>query len=486
MKTIFTIRKLFFFLSVVAIGGIACKKTETVTITIKQPTAAFSVNVNDPFLGYPTLRAVNYIDSNFYFRNGSDTGKNMSYSWDFGDGTTSIDRDPKHSYGKRGSYAVKLTVSNDDKAFDTVEQTVSVILGQQFISFGDGIDLSPVAIEETSASEFVLLGSGDYGTNYHLFQLDSLLKQKNKKTFPDNYRLISMKATSDGNYIFTGSTQANNKANELIKMKADGTELWNKTLSTDDSYSYAAQTPDGGFMVIGSRAVLTGSTTNYNTVVIKTDGNGNQQWQKLLDAEGMAFTNNAVIEQDGVVAAGIKRGNCSECDSILVVKLDNTGNVVWKNTVIGGMNNFVWWDTYIAKLINGNYAVSNGYTRGIFFFSPPGGFLDRKIADYQVASVASSGDGNLIVLQTELNNGFRMNIAKFTLDGARQWYAYPDGRQKNSGGYSCCSDSRPVAMQRLRNGGILVTGNSVVYNSTNNNKHMIMVLLELDEAGKPK
>jgi hypothetical protein len=219
-------------------------------------------------------------------------------------------------------------------------------------------------------------------------------------------------------------------------------------------------------------------------VIIKTDGNGNQQWQKLLDGYGMTFTNNAVIEQDGVVVAGIKRGNCSECDSILIVKVNNSGNVVWKNTVLGGMNNFTWWDTYITELTNGNYAVTNGYTRGIFFFSPTGRFLDRKIADYQVAAVTNSGDGNLLVLQYELGNGFRMSVAKLTLDGGQQWYAYPDGRQKVPGGESCCSNSRPVAIQRLRNGGILVAGNSVVSNSTNSNNHTIILLLELDEAGE--
>jgi PKD repeat protein len=482
MKNILPIQKLLFFLGLFTIVIMACTKTETITITVQQPKAAFAVTVADPYSSFKSQGTATYIDSNFYFVNTSDTGTNISYRWDFGDGTTSIDKNPKHSYSKRGSYPVTLTVSNENKAFDTTQQTVSVILGQQVISFGDGINVSPVAVEETSSNDFVLLGSGGYGASYYLFQLDSLLKQKSMKTFPANYRLASMKATTDGNYIFTGSTQANNKVNELIKMKADGTQLWNKVLSTDDTYSYAAQTSDGGYTVVGARPAA-----SYHTVVIKTDGNGNQQWQKILDQEGMSLTNNAVVEQDGVVVAGIKRGsNCLECDSILVVKLNNSGNVVWKNTVLGGMNNFVWWDTYITKLTNGNYAVTNGYTRGIFFFSPAGDFLDRKLAPNQVATVTNSSDGNLVVLQTESGNGFRIKVAKLSLDGGQLWYANPDGRQKTSGGYSCCSDSRPVAVQRLRSGGFLVTGYSVVYNSNNYSNHTVILLLPLDEAGKPK
>jgi len=488
MKIIITIRRLFFYFAIVVIAASSCKKTEIVTLTIQQPAAAFSENVVDPFTGYETQRSVNYIDSVFYFKNASDSGVNIKYSWDFGDGITSADKDPKHSYARRGSYTVKLIVSNNNRAFDTVQQNVSVILGQRAISLGEGIDISPVAIEETNTNEFVLLAAGGYTTNYsyYLFQLDSLMKQKSMKTFPAGYRFISMKPTADGNYIFTGSTHGSDKNNELIKMKADGSELWNKTLSADDNYDYAVQTADGGYTVVGTRTVTTGNDVNYNTVVIKTDGNGNPQRQKVLNAEGMAFASNAVIEQDGVTLAGIKRGNCLDCDSVLILRLDNTGNVVWKNAVIVALYNNAWGDTYITKLTSGNYAVTSGNTKGIFFFSPTGVFLDRKLAGNDVASICNSGDGNLIVLQSEYGNGFRMSVAKLTLEGAQQWYAYPDGRQMRPGGYSCCSDSRPATLQRLRNGGVIVTGSDLLDNSTNDNHYSVILLLELDDAGNLK
>ena len=240
-------------------------------------------------------------------------------------------------------------------------------------------------------------------------------------------------------------------------------------------------------MVIGSRSASSGNGTNNYTVAIKTDGNGNQQWQRLLDQEGMINTKNALVEQDGIVVAGTKRGLCMECDSIFVIKLNNTGSVVWKNAVLGGMNNITWWDTRITKLTNGNYAVSNGYTRGIFFFSPSGDFLDRKLAPSQVAGVIGSSDGNLIVLQTEPGNGSRINVSKLSLDGVQQWYANPDGREKLSGGgYSCCSSSWPVTIQPLRNGGTIVTGYRANSNIPGYGIYTATLILELDEAGKPK
>jgi hypothetical protein len=49
-----------------------------------------------------------------------------TYLWDFGDGNTSIESSPSHTYANTGSYEVSLTVSNNCGA-DTFFTTVNVI-----------------------------------------------------------------------------------------------------------------------------------------------------------------------------------------------------------------------------------------------------------------------------------------------------------------------------------------------------------------------
>ena len=49
-----------------------------------------------------------------------------AYSWNFGDGTTSNEANPVHTYSTSGSYTVTLTVTNDCGAA-TLEQTINVI-----------------------------------------------------------------------------------------------------------------------------------------------------------------------------------------------------------------------------------------------------------------------------------------------------------------------------------------------------------------------
>ncbi len=50
-----------------------------------------------------------------------------SWSWDFGDGTTGDGEITTHDYSKNGTYAVKLTVTDDNDAADT--DTISVVIG---------------------------------------------------------------------------------------------------------------------------------------------------------------------------------------------------------------------------------------------------------------------------------------------------------------------------------------------------------------------
>ncbi len=64
---------------------------------------------------------------------GTFTFKNTSkgatkYSWDFGDGTTSADANPTHTYEHSGSYEVTLTASDDKGNSKTYSQSVTVTL----------------------------------------------------------------------------------------------------------------------------------------------------------------------------------------------------------------------------------------------------------------------------------------------------------------------------------------------------------------------
>ena len=53
-----------------------------------------------------------------------------SYQWDFGDGQTSTNSSPGHSYGSRGNYAVSLSVTDDRGNIDTNTRTDYINVAQ--------------------------------------------------------------------------------------------------------------------------------------------------------------------------------------------------------------------------------------------------------------------------------------------------------------------------------------------------------------------
>ena len=67
----------------------------------------------------------NSVPNTFTFVNVS-TGNGLSYSWDFGDNTASVDPSPLHTYNNSGNYSVCLTISAGNACNDKICQNISV------------------------------------------------------------------------------------------------------------------------------------------------------------------------------------------------------------------------------------------------------------------------------------------------------------------------------------------------------------------------
>lgn len=75
--------------------------------------------------GYDYVVHMNCKADTVYFTNKSTPAADLTYRWDFGDGTTSVATDPTHIYTKPGVYKVGLVITNT-KCYDSSSQNINI------------------------------------------------------------------------------------------------------------------------------------------------------------------------------------------------------------------------------------------------------------------------------------------------------------------------------------------------------------------------
>jgi PKD repeat protein len=95
--------------------------TCTVYISNQDPVAAFAYSPNN----YPhptTLDTVQFTDTST-----DEDGTLASWYWNFGDGTTSTERNPTHKFSSGKTFSVSLKVTDNDGGYDTETKSITVI-----------------------------------------------------------------------------------------------------------------------------------------------------------------------------------------------------------------------------------------------------------------------------------------------------------------------------------------------------------------------
>lgn len=130
----------------------------------------------------------------------------QSYDWNFGDGATSTQVNPSHSYAANGNYTVTLIVTNGFGCKDTTSQTVSFMVGiRQALDlaevriganpFDQSLDLSIVGLERESM-EISLLNVHGQTLIREKFQISghSTTFSLNTAAIPQGIYLVQLRA----------------------------------------------------------------------------------------------------------------------------------------------------------------------------------------------------------------------------------------------------------------------------------------------------
>ncbi|MFC2170656.1 hypothetical protein ACFLQJ_01610, partial [Calditrichota bacterium] len=189
--------------------------------------------------------------------------------------------------------------------------------------FGGSEEDVGYCVQETSHGGFVIAGkTNSYGAGYSdvwLIKTDASGNELWNRTFggSESDAGYFVQETSDGGFVITGGTTngAGDNVALLIKTDGSGNELWNKTFGGSDfDWGYCVQeTSDGGFVITGGG------------LLIKTDGSGNELWIRIIE------WGNYVQETSGggFIIAG------TEASDVWLIKTDASGNELW-NRNFGG------------------------------------------------------------------------------------------------------------------------------------------------------
>ncbi len=120
------------------------------------PTAAFSFNTSD-------------LTANFTDESTDDDGSIVAWDWDFGDGNTSTEQNPSHTYSIDNTYSVSLSVTDDDGATGSTSLEVTVSSGNV-----SGISLSVTAYKVRGVQHADLTWSGATSATVDVYRNGSL------------------------------------------------------------------------------------------------------------------------------------------------------------------------------------------------------------------------------------------------------------------------------------------------------------------------
>ena len=204
---------------------------------------------------------------------------------------------------------------------------------------------------------------GTGGWDFWVLKLDDSGNVVWDKTFGDSKDDVanSIVQTSNGGYAvagYTASKDAGKSGMWILKLDDSGNKVLDKTFgnSKDDGINSMVQTSDGGYAVAGyTESKDAGKSDIW---ILKLDDSGNVVWDKTFGSGEDDVAKYIIQTSDGGYAvAGWTESKGAGKNDFLVLKLDSSGNKVWDKTFGGGKDDVA---KSIVQTSDDGYAVAGG------------------------------------------------------------------------------------------------------------------------------
>lgn len=208
------------------------------------------------------------------------------------------------------------------------------------------------AVKQTLDGGFIIAGStgtfpaSSAGVDLYLVKTDVNGNTQWSKTIDmasSNNQAFSVLQTADSGFVAGGVSAGEYY---LVKTDVNGNLLWTQTYGLgpeNDDFEDMAQTTDGGFILAGiTFNVFTNA--GFGAYIVKTDSAGNAQWSKAYAVSppgnptwGTNECRAVTIAEDGNILISTESDNVisSSGVDILIIKVDNNGNMLWTGDAYG-------------------------------------------------------------------------------------------------------------------------------------------------------
>ncbi len=238
-----------------------------------------------------------------------------------------------------------ITIRTDEKGFGQWERT-----------YGGAGNEEGYSVVQTPDGNILSVGySWSYGNAQEIFVVKTNLYGKElwRKTYGGRNRDIGHKAivTSDGHIVIVGQTNSpgishGNDDVWLMKIDEDGKQKWFKAfgeLNHEVGYDIV-ELDQGGFLIVGYREFY--SERAKDILLIKTDADGNELWNKTIGVDGVYEEIGYSISKsksNGYIISGSTNATGKAWYDPQIINIDFDGNIISNRTYNGsGLKHTRW------------------------------------------------------------------------------------------------------------------------------------------------
>ena len=269
--------------------------------------------------------------------------------------------------GAEQFYQVTVLDTGNLSSRSNIAYAAAPIISYQKEFGGQGIDIA-YSVQQTADEGLIIAGRtdswGSGGIDGWLIKTNNEGHEEWNRTYgsEDDDYIRKIEVLSDGGYILTGTTNSFGYGSNdiwLFKVDQDGLEEWQFTFGgTDDDWGMSVeQTMDDGFIMVGH--TLSYGAGYYDIYMVKTDAFGNEEWHQTFGGTEEDFGYSVLQSSDGgYVVLGFTVSFGSGNKDVWLIKTDAQGNMQWDKT-FGGTESEIGFD--IKKTTDGGYIIT-GYT----------------------------------------------------------------------------------------------------------------------------